>query len=62
MMLTRCVTYREQNQRKTQTVLAMPPVQTWNQINLFLDTIDWSEFFDMIDENENDLFQTLGRS
>ena len=28
----------------------MPPVRTWNDINKILDSIDWSEFFKIIDE------------
>ena len=38
----------------------MPPVRTWNDINTILDSIDWSEFFKTIDENNQ--FQALGRS
>ena len=38
----------------------MPPVRTWNDINKILDSIDWSEFFKIIDENNQ--FQALGRS
>ena len=38
----------------------MPPVRTWNDINKILDSIDWSEFFNIIDENNQ--FQALGRS
>ena len=38
----------------------MPPVRTWNDINQFLDLIDWSELVDLVDGE--DKFQTLGRS
>ena len=42
------------------SAVAMPPVRTWNDINKILDSIDWSEFFDMIEENNQ--FQALGKS
>ena len=45
---------------KSKSVVAMPPVRTWNDINKILDSIDWSEFFKTIDANNQ--FQTLGRS
>ena len=42
------------------SAVAMSPVRTWNDINKILDSIDWREFFDMIDGNNQ--FQDLGRS
>ena len=27
----------------------MPPILSWNEVNKILDSIDWSEFFDIID-------------
>ena len=42
------------------SAVAMSPVRTWNDINKILDSIDWREFFDMIDGNNQ--FQALGRS
>ena len=46
--------------KKSKSVLAMPPVRTWNDINKILDSIDWSEFFKKIDENNQ--FLALVRS